>query len=209
MQLVFAGGLLAIVGILFYKLVSPADKLIVAKVALAIIVLVGVAGVIAAISNVYEVRRQNAAAQRQFDIDLKEYNSAIVEFVRDSLTIGTRPDVICKLTQSESGRACANLPDTVRTITFRICNTSKEALTVTEVRFVPMTVVRGHSTEFAVVDSSQTPNKAISLTSDLILKARACGTQSWSGRFTVKDSTFAYILDVNGTKNSLLPPIWR
>ncbi len=175
MEAVIALALIAIMVLLFYRLVERRHKILLAKLLLGLLVLVvlGFGGVYAhgRISDAREARR------------------------RQSVRITYLPD--STLAALKSNPVFAVLaPDTVKEIRFRLCNVGPD--TVLRVSFAPVTLRRGRSTEHDVLVwlpyEAYVPNE---LSSDLILAPRDCSVMTWSGQqYLVLDTVIARVTSV-------------
>jgi hypothetical protein len=199
-------GMISIAAILFYKLVDREHKLMVAKLALAIVVL----GVFYGFAvEFYDYKTDKRANQKAWDeamAELEMLSGADVKFVGDSTTTVSSPDTYCKLYTSDPHAKCPDRVSEITTVTFRICNRS-QGKTITRVRFVPKTAARGHSSSYDLEKKSDGPmHLRNTLESDRILSPRECADEGWSGYYYLKDSTFADVVDVQYRADPLLPP---
>ena len=203
MLFLIAVGLLSIAAILFYRLVERRHKIVVGKVALGL----GVLAVLAILADANK-ERQQAAAFYQAQAEREQRAKAVkIDYMGESLRTTKTLSLYCQLLPETQRSGCKETVDTLRMLTFQFCNTGRD--TVYSVLFTPLTVLKGRSTEYAVVPAEASADKAFvgllaastapgNIRSDRILPPAACTLSRWEGGFSVKDSVFVRLDEVTG-----------
>lgn len=175
MEALIAASLLAIAGLLFYRLVDRRHKVVFGKVLLGILALVVVGlGLVLG-----EDRRNESSAEAR-------KRSVRITYVSDKPSLDTS-------SSADRTRPLSDYQlreDTVDEVSFELCNDGSD--TVTTVTFSPKTLRTHRSTEYALSIERDGRRRILNdLTSDYILVPRACVQLTWPGRFVLLDSVVA------------------